>query len=629
MGRFESFAQETSRMIGPLDSMKRWFRHEDAVPASELKRGSDRLIEPEPQPILSEPWLEQLDAAGIPRTLQYPTTTLARILDQAADRFGDLPALYFGHDTWTWQSLLADVNRAAGGLAALGVRKGDRVLLTLPNCPEFFMAFFAAQKLGAIVVNAGPLMGIDDLQTVINLTTPKAVVGMDLASAPLTRADESSVVQQWIWVSLQSYQPMFKWLGYQYKLWHGGKRNGHGGKHNSFADMLASAPARPPTVRCDPSQTAVLQPTGGTTGSLKLAELSHRNLLTNAEQASVWMRCQPGQDRILAVLPLFHVYGLTLNLVTATYNALPIVLAVRFHCGETMELLRRHHPTIFPLVPAICDAISDRLESEDEKNDGEPLLQGLRLCISGSAPLPRTVAERFEKLTGAVVVEGYGLTEASPVTHVNLPSNPRAGSIGLPMPDTQVRVVDLEDSSKDLGPNQPGEMLISGPQVMRGYYANPQQTRKVLTTDADGVTWLHTGDIVRYDEDGFFYVLDRKKDMIIRSGLKIYPTRVEHALRLHKRVADVGVVGRADPVHTEVVTAKVVLNPPLDEDDAAERDRLTRELRDLCREHLAPYEVPSEIEFVQALPRSPLGKLLRREMREQSATEKTAEKEAV
>jgi long-chain acyl-CoA synthetase len=539
------------------------------------------------------------------------------LVDQAADRFGDAVALLFGDQTWTYRELRSMVNRTAGGLATMGVRRGDRVLLALPNCPEFVMTFLAAQKLGAIVVNAGPLMGHDDLSAVIALTDPRVVIGLDLLSASLTEVDMESVVSHWVWVSLQSYQPVLKRLGYQYKLWQGGRRNGHGGHHTTFHDLVEQAPARPPTIDSDPDDIALLQPTGGTTGELKLAELSHRNLLSNAAQISAWMAVQQGQDRILAVLPLFHVYGLTLNLICGIYMACSMVLVTRFHCEETLDLIRRHHPTIFPLVPAICDAISDQLEN-DLDHAAADSLDGLRLCISGSAPLPIAVAARFEKLTAAKVIEGYGLTEAAPVTHANLPGKPRIGSIGLPMPDTRVRVVDLETASRNLGPDEPGEMLISGPQVMRGYFSKPDHSAQVLTKDAAGDIWLHTGDVVRYDEDGYFYVLDRKKDMIIRSGLKVYPAKVERVLRMHGRVADAAVIGRADPVHTETVVAVIVLTGepgrPL---GLEEQEGLVEELRRLCREHLAPYEVPSEFEFTDELPRSPLGKLLRRELRKQ------------
>jgi long-chain acyl-CoA synthetase len=604
-------------MIGPIDTMmRRWWRHE--IPALPQPGQAEPEQHSTPVPAPCEPWLTRTEQAGIPTRLTYPATTLARLLDQTADRFGDAPAVFYEQETWTYRELLATVNRAAGALSALGVRHGERVLIALPNCPEFLTTFLGCQKLGAIVVNVGPLMGSDDLRSVISLTRPRVAIGLDLQSAVMTRADDTSAIEHWIWVSLRDYQPMFKRLGYQYKLWHGGRRNGHAGHHAPYDELIERAPARPPTTAPQPDETALLQPTGGTTGTLKLAELSHRNLLSNAAQIDVWMKAQQGQDRILAVLPMFHVYGLTLNLIAAIYSASSLVLCTRFHCEQVLDLIRRHRPTVFPLVPAICEAISDRLESE-EPDPAARILSGLRLCISGSAPLPSAVAERFQRLTGATVIEGYGLTEAAPVTHANPADRPRAGSIGLPMPDTKVRVVDLDDPTRNVGPNEPGEMLVSGPQVMHGYFANPEQTATALSRDVKGNVWLHTGDVVRYDEDGFFYVLDRKKDMIIRSGLKVYPAKVERVLRMHKRVADAAVIGRADLAHTELVVALVVVSPGENGQAKNGHEQLVDELRSLCREHLAAYEVPSQFEFVDALPRSPLGKLLRRELRDRPA----------
>jgi long-chain acyl-CoA synthetase len=585
--------------------LERWWR-----PSNGRKPISDPTEELQRQQ-QEQPWLTQLDKAGLPRSLVYPSTTLARALDQTADRFGAATAMTYGEKRWTYAELLAQVNRMAGGLAALGVRRGDRVLLTLPNCPEFVVAFFAIQKLGGVAVNAGPLMGADDFELAISMTTPRVTIGLDLQAPLLLKVCHGSTVQHSVWVSLQLYQPMLKRVGYQFKLWQQHAGNGDGMQHQTLSTLMAQAPARPPTVEPDPSQLAVLQPTGGTTGTLKLVELSHRNLLSNATQMAVWMGSRMGQERHLAVLPMFHVYGLTTCLVSAVCSAAAMILATRFQARETIDLVRRHRPTLFPVVPAICHAISDALERD---TDTPTKLEGVRLCVSGAAPLTQDVAERFTRLTGVTVVEGYGLTEAGPVTHVNLPGQPRFGSIGLPVPDTRCRVVDLE-TGRDVARGEAGEMLIAGPQVMAGYLANPADTRRVLTTDEHGTLWLHTGDVVRCDEDGYFYVLDRKKDMIIRSGLKVYPARVEAVLRTHDRVADVAVIGRPDPVHTEIVVAFIVRKDLPQKEPAQSVDALTGELRSLCREHLAPYEVPAAFEFTEQIPRSPLGKVLKKTLR--------------
>ena len=651
-------------MIRPLNSIRRWWGHapDAAAPAnSHAPRlpADDGGAAPNgggaPARPVDSPWLPQLDKAGIPRTLVYPTMTLGRIVDQAADRFGDATAVVYGATRWTYRDLLAQVNRTAGGLASLGIRRGDRVLFTLPNCPEMIACFLAVQKLGAVVVNAGPLMGADDLSSVMTMTAPRAAIGLDLHAPVLHRAGAGSAVEHWVWVSLQAYQPVLKRLGYQYKLWHG-RNGGDRSQHLNLDDLIANAPARPPTVEPDPAKVAVLQATGGTTGTLKLAQLTHRSLIANATQISTWMGSRQGQDRFFSVLPMFHVYGLTTCMIAPLYMAAEMAVMTRFNAPDALEIIRRERPTVLPLVPAMCAGLCDEIEKQ-EKKDGRkaPPMDYVRLCITGAAPMPPAAMDRFFKLTGTPIIEGYGLTEASPVTHVNLLGKPRPGSIGLPMPDTRVRVVEVaEDGTtaagnghangnghkngngngsasgklKDVKPGEAGEMLIAGPQVMLGYFSNPQQTAQVLHTDEHGVTWLHTGDIVRIDEEGFTYVLDRKKDMIIRGGLKIFPQKVENVLRRHPRVTDVAVVGRADAVRTETVVAVVVVTEraPVgsekgstqhDREEFREMDRknLSIELKALCREHLAPYEVPSQFEFVKELPRSALGKLLKRELR--------------
>lgn len=571
--------------------------------------------EPRPAPSLdrgSKP--SPLDSVGIPPTLSYPATTLGRVLDQSADRYGDLVAVIYEQKQFTYRQLLALVNRMAGGLASLGVRRGDRVLLALPNCPEFIITFMAIQKLGAVCVNVGPLMGADDVQAAITLTTPRVAIGLDLQAAMLCECGRDSSIDAWVWVSLQEYQPVLKRLGYQFKRWHNREKHRGHAEHVDLDDLMKRAPSRPPTVEPRQDQVALLQPTGGTTGTLRLAQLTHRNLLANVMQVTMFAGSQPGQERIIALLPMFHVYGLTLCMLAPLFWPATLLLMTRFAVDSALQLWRTHKPTIFPLVPAICSAISDTVEAEGEHRQPLP---PLRLCLSGAAPLPLEVAQRFERVTGVTAVEGYGLTEASPVTHANIPGRGRLGSIGLALPDTRVRVVDLE-TGKDAAAGQPGEMLVSGPQVMRGYFGNPELTRRALSTDPDGTTWLHTGDIVRVDADGYYYVMDRKKDMIIRSGMKVYPAKVERVLGSDTRVAEAAVVGRPDPIHTETVVAFVVLAAPVENQSA-----LADELRTLCRQRLAPYEIPEEFHFLEKLPRSALGKLLKRELRERARTTAT------
>ena len=483
--------------------------------------------------------------------------------------------------------------------------------MTLPNCPEYVVAFFAIQKLGAILVNAGPLMGVDDLRAVISSTTPRVLIGLDLLASKIIAAATDTSVEHFVWITLQSYQTALRRIGYQIKLWQGRDRSDGSMKraqHTTLSKLLEIAPARPPTSEPVQDATAILQPTSGTTGQVKLVELTHRNLLCNAMQVTIWMGAREAQETVLTVLPMFHVYGLMTGLINPICCAATIVLTTRFDAEQTLKLLLKERPTVFPLVPAICDAISNEIERQSPR----PVLSGLRICISGAAPLPLEVSERFERLTGGRVLEGYGLSETSPVTHCNLRSRSRAGTIGLPFPDTLCRIVDLENGAHDVLIGQPGELLISGPQVMKGYFGNPEATARALSTDEEGRVWCHTGDVVRVDEDGFFQVMDRKKDMIIRSGLKVYPAKVEKLLTTHAQVADAAVIGAPDVVHTETVVAFVVLKSA-----DVNRELLTGELRALCRQHLAAYEVPARFEFTERIPRSALGKVLKNVLREE------------
>ena len=395
------------------------------------------------------PWLAQLDRAGIPRMLRYPSTNLARMLEQTADRFGRCAAVIYGDEQWSYQELLTRVNRFAAGLAGLGVRRGDRVLMTLPNCPEFIVSFFAVQKLGAVVVNAGPLIGPDHLETIVELTRPRVMIGLDLQNLLLSHAARNSSVEHRVRVSLEAYQPLLTRVGYRYKLWHSHRDPDDRSVEIAFKRLLDHAPALPPTVAPDPDDLAVLQPTGGTTGSPKVAQLSHRNLICNATQLAVWIPIPQGQGSVLAVLPMFHVFGLTCCLIAGVLCGTTIIPLTRFRVREVLDTIRRHRPSIFPLVPSICEAMSDELEKKIEAQGAEAsascsngarhyALEGLDFCISGAAPLPPAAGGRFQRLTGVPIVEGYGLTEASPVTHGNLRRSPRAGTIGLPLPDTRV-----------------------------------------------------------------------------------------------------------------------------------------------------------------------------------------------
>lgn len=539
---------------------------------------------------------------GLPATLQYPHTSIGQLLDQTAARFGHVCAMIYGDSCWPYDHLHHEVNRLAGGLAGLGVRRGDRVLLTLPNCPEFIIGFLAVQKLGAVVVNAGPLMGADDLGRLMQITTPRAVLALDLQRPILHPLNHIGIPR--VWVTLKDYQTVWLRMGYQIKLWTARGQADVESVEFTLADLMERSPSRPPTVVPDPDDIALLQPTGGTTGTLKVAELSHRNLVANAAQMACWVRLRHGQERVLGVLPMFHVYGLSTCLMTPLYCGATMLPLTRFNISTVLKTIETYRPTVLPLVPAILEKMSQSLEIEPRPKVNDALADAF--ILSGAAPLSPQVQRYFQQITEAPVIQGYGLTEASPVTHANPPDDARPGCIGLPFPDTRVRLADLNDPSQDAAPGEAGELCLAGPQIMRGYYRDPAETDRVIHTDEDGTRWLHTGDVAAVDEDGFYRILDRKKEMINHGGLKVYPGRVEDVLRMHPRVTDVAVVGRPDPVHTELVVAVVSMTPP---PPPEEHKRISHDLRALCREHLAPYEIPAEIEFLDVLPRNPLGKL--------------------
>ena len=500
----------------------------------------------------ARPWIENYPI-GVPAKLHYPSMSVGQAVDQAADRFPNNPAIRFDRARFTYAELKADVDRFAAALHQLDVHKGDRVLIALPNCPEYVITFFAALKLGAVVVQAGPLLGEDELLYLGQKTSPQVVVTLDLLGGRMEKLGDCPFVQQLIFVSLRQHLSPAKQVGYWFKERSGGYTPGDGSKRkvHEYAELMAKAPAYPPSAGILPEEDlAVLQPTGGTTGKLKAAKLTHQNLLANATQIRVWSGLQEGQETVLGVLPLFHSYAMTTCLVAPVLGAANVVLQPRFIPEDVLDVIRQEKPTVFPMVPGIAVALN-KLVAESKSFEPVP---PIRLCISGAAKLHKQVKLEFESWSGGRLIEGYGLSEASPVTHANpADGRDRTGSIGLPLPDTEARIVDPKDGQQDMPVNEVGELIIRGPQIMQGYLAEVEQTAIALR---DG--WLCTGDLARMDEDGYFYVVDRKKDLIITNGFNVYPVRVEEALYNHPAVQDVAVIGRPDEERGEIVVARVV-----------------------------------------------------------------------
>ena len=542
-----------------------------------------------------------------PQVLQHvtiPDQLLTEFIEQSVRRWPDRTAIVYYGAQWSYQKLWEQSERLAAALAREGVGPGDRVALYLPNCPAYPIAFFAVLRLGAIVVQVSPLYLGQDLARLLKDSTPKSLVTLEILYPNLAKVrDEYAVPSVFVGALREFYpghlRPFVNSVLRRQKL------------PTTFPTdpwvrpwkSALSAPGSIPLARSDPRTTvAVLQYTGGTTGRPKAAMLTHRNLVANVVQGNMWnLRLEPGNEVVMAAIPLFHIYGLTVSLLMGLAAGGTIVLQTRPEIRELLKLIDRYQPTQFPGVPALYQAFNRQPDLSKYE------IRSIKYCVSGSAPLPLEVQRRFEELTGATLVEGYGLSETSPITHVNpLAGDRRVGSVGVPVPDTDQRVVDLETGTKVLGVDEVGELAVSGPQVMLGYYRQKEETDLVLK---DG--WFRTGDIARIDADGYAYIVDRKKDMVNVGGMKVYPREVEEVLFQHPAVADVAVVGGPDPERGESVVAFVVRKPGV--------SVTAEELITFVRERIAHYKAPHRIEFRNELPRSGVQKVLRRVLREEAA----------
>ncbi|BDG60727.1 long-chain-fatty-acid--CoA ligase [Caldinitratiruptor microaerophilus] len=548
------------------------------------------------------PWVKFYDPWVRPH-LDYPDVPLYAFLDDTAARKPHGTATIFQGARLTWAGVREAADAFAAALAALGVRPGDRVAIMLPNLPQTVITFYGALKAGAVVVMTNPLYTERELEHQLSDSGAETLVFLDILYPRVSRAVPRTPVRRLIAASIRDALPLPLRLLYPLKA----RREGHSlalpdqPNLHRLPELLARhRGAPPPAVTVRGEDLALLQYTGGTTGIAKGAMLTHRNLVANTLQTWEWVRgLERGEQRVLAVLPFFHVYGLTTALNLGVATGATLILVARFQVGEVLKLIQRYRPTLFPGAPPMYVAINNHPEV------GRYDLSSIQACISGAAPLPVEVQTRFEALTGAKLVEGYGLTEASPVTHANpLQGRRVVGSIGVPFPDTDVRIVSPE-TGEEVPVGQPGELCVRGPQVMQGYWNRPDETARVLR---DG--WLHTGDVARIDEDGYCYIVDRLKEVIIASGYNIYPREVEEVLYQHPGIMEAAVIGVPHEYRGETVKAYVVPRPgtTLTEEEVIE----------FCRERLARYKVPTSVEFRDSLPKSAAGKVLRRVLREEA-----------
>ena len=550
---------------------------------------------------------------GIPHSLEpYPDGSVFSLLRNAAAGFPQRPALAFFGAHISYASLLADVERFSAVLAGLGVHAGDRVGLLLPNCPEYVIAWYACQRIGAVAVGNNPLYTERELETQLKDAGVKVRVVLDQIYERFGHVRGSLGAIDVIVTKLNHTMPIpIKWLA-PLKFRSEAKKHGTAlpfvpSDHDVrwWADVMKNTGPVPPEVAIDdPSGTAAAYIyTGGTTGVAKGAMLSHRNLVANAMQAEAWFPVvRAGEDGIVACLPFFHSFG-TLAMNFSMLKAAKLALLPRFDIDMVLKAIAKEKPTLFPGVPRMYIALNE--SPKTPKYD----LRALKACVTGAAPLPLAVARRFEEITGgAKVVEGYGLTECSPVTHANpLVDERKEGTIGLPLPDTDCKIVDPDRPDDVMPQGERGELCIKGPQVMLGYWNRPDETQLMIR---DG--WLHTGDIAVMDEAGYFYIVDRLKDMIMVSGFNVYPTEVEDVLYHHPKILKCAVIGVPDEKTGERVKAYIVLKPG--ETATAE------EIMAWCRDPasgLTRYRVPHEIEFRDALPETLIGKVLRRVLQEE------------
>ena len=536
---------------------------------------------------------------GVPETYDYPLVPLTRFLDDAAQDFPHTEAVEFLGYSLTYRELRDQVDRLATALHQLGVCKGDRVGIVLPNCPQHVVAVFAILRLGAVVAENNPLYTESELEHQINDAGCTVLIVLDPVYQRIAKLKgKLPAVRHVISTGIQDALPFPKNLLFPLK----GRKDGtyyaipEGEGVLRFTELIARTAPAVQQAEVDPRQDlAMLVYTGGTTGVSKGVMLTHFNLVANAFQARLWMPdIQAGRENVLCVLPFFHSYGLTTELTLGVLSAATLTLLPRFDRDLVLKTIDKRKPTLFPGVPTIYVALNNA--PDVRKYD----LTSVRACLSGAAPLPVEVAKQFEELTGAKLREGYGLTETSPITHANpIYGKAKKGSIGLPVTDTVCAIVDLDDPTKLVEPGQPGELAIWGPQVMEGYWQRPDATADMIK---DG--WLLTGDIAQIDEEGYFAIVDRKKDMIIAGGLNIYPRDIEEVLYEHPKVEKAVVAGIPDPYRGETVKAYIVLK--------AGRSATADELDAWCREKLAAYKVPKEYEFRAELPETMVGKVLRR-----------------
>jgi len=555
---------------------------------------------------MNQPWLDHYDE-GVPRSIgNYPDRTLADFVADHARTRGDKAAIMFKGRNVTWTELDRDSDSFARALAARGVKPGDRVALLLPNCPQFMIAELAAWKLGAIVAPQNPIYTERELEQSMNASASETVIVLTPFYERVKAAQPRTSLKRVIATNIKEYLPgLLRVLFTLAKE----KKEGHritlqAGDH-WMQDLIGEGAKSNAALRgAKPDEPAVILMSGGTTGTPKGVVSEHRSLVMSGTQLSAWLReAIAGDDaRIMLPLPLFHTYGAAGAQSLALISGIPLALIPNPRdVGDVVKSIARDKPSLFCGVPTLFTALLNHPDVAGRKVD----FTSIKACFSGAAALMAETKKRFEELTGGRIVEGYSLTEATMAAFVNpFRGANKIGSVGMPMPDVKVRIVDGDDGKTDLPSGDVGEVIVSAPQLMRGYWNNPDETAQMLRIGDDGTTWLYTGDLGYVDEDGYLFLVDRKKDLIKTSGYQVWPREIEEVLAAHPSVAEVGVAGVPDERKGEIITAWVVARSGQTCDPET--------LRLYCKEKLAPYKVPAKIELRTELPKTMVGKVLRR-----------------
>jgi long-chain acyl-CoA synthetase len=547
---------------------------------------------------IEKPWLKHYPEE-IPHTLSYSSEPIQQYLVNAAKEFPDKNAIHFMGKEFTFKDIYDKATKLAAYLQELGVSKGDRVAIMLPNIPQTVISYFGVLLAGGVVVMTNPLYMERELEYQMNDSGTKIIITLDILFPRVSRVMPSTQLKHIIVTAIKDALPFPKNLVYPFiqKKQYGIVVNvKHEGNHHLLTEIFKQSVKPLRTIQFDfEEDIALLQYTGGTTGFPKGVILTHKNLVANASMCKAWMyKCKRGEEKVLGIIPFFHVYGMTTVMVLSVMQAFEMILLPKFDAKTTLKTIQKQRPTLFPGAPTLYIGLLNHPDLS--KYD----LSSIDSCISGSAPLPVEVQQNFEEVTGGKLVEGFGLTESSPVTHSNfLWDRPRIkGSIGVPWPDTEAAIFSMENGEL-VPPGEMGELAVRGPQVMKGYWNKPEDTAQTLR---DG--WLLTGDLGYMDEDGYFYIVDRKKDMIIAGGFNIYPREIEEVLYEHPEVQEVVAAGVPDPYRGETVKAYVVLKEGANVSE--------EELNQFARKHLASYKVPRIYEFRDELPKTAVGKILRR-----------------